>query len=865
MKELIEALLRAEATTLVKARLVESNLIEAGQKHAKVDLGRLREILRLVRMVIGPYSEEEKADAKAELDELAALTGAAPAEGESMVERAARAAIMKARAAGEFQGEGPEEIRGPAKAAAPEAPVAPEEPVAPVVQQASPEPEPAPVKPAAAVAAKGAAAAKAKAAVEKATGRNVTVTIAEAADLTIKQEGAQWVVYSADGRKIGSFATEAEAKAAVAKAKTMPVALAKALPNKALVAAMAETGDSCLIEAVEPTGKVIDVLVIRAGTSANGKRYRPAVLREAVEQGKFEGARSFASEGVDHYGARGVKALVGWWDNARYSDRVQLPNGKLAEGVSAYYHPTDRNLRETLVEAIHGGRHDLIGFSIFGDGPLTAVRDGKRTIQDVGAINVIDSIDPVMHPAAGGQALRLVASMETPVGDENKTPESPDVDKLVEAAVASAMAPIQTERLVEATLAQYPDLAVAAKARVRKLAEGQALTPESAKALVEAEAEYVAGFAPAKITGAGSSVITPGQSQREKLVESISDVLDGKTSSIKKVYIDLTGDEGMTGKTQTSGRLSESRLAEAGEILSTTFPKLTQEAMHKRLIAEYNLPGLDNWKKICSGITSANDFRTQKFVLQGGYGNLPTVLEAAPYVDQAAPAEDDVTFPALHKVGGTEALTLEAIANDDVRVFRRIPVSLARAAKRTLNRGVWSVLTSNPNFPDTAGTALFLAGKNNLGSAAMDATSIAAGRLAMQRQTQLTSGERLGIMPKYLVIPADLEQAEYVLLNTQRVVGSDYNDVSFVAQMGLEPIVVDFWTDANNWYLVADPKQIDTLEVAFFQGRQEPELFVQDEPTNGANFTNDVLTYKIRHIWAVGIVDYRGFYGAIVA
>ena len=798
MRELIEALIAGEVGTLSDARLVETELVEAGAKHAKVDLARLREILRLVRMVVGPYSEDEKAEAKAELDEMAALSGAPPVENESMVERAARAAIMKARAAGELQGEGAAQ------------PVPAIEPVPQPVEQAAEQlpPEAQPIAPAAepllAAAPKAEPVAKAKAkataAAEKATGRKVSVTISEAA----------------------------------------------------------EPGDSCLIEAVEPTGKIIDVLVVRAGTSINRKRYRPAVLREAVERGVFNGARSFASEQADHYGARGVKAFVGWWDNSRYVDKLTLPTGKVAEGVVAAYHPTDRNLRETLVEAINAGRHDLIGFSIFGDGPLTTVREGGRVIEDVGRIDVIESIDPVMHPAAGGQALRLVASMESPVGKENETPETPDVAALVEAA----MAPFRTAALVESTLAEFPKLAVSAKARVRKLAEGQVLTAESAKALVESEAEYAATFAPAKITDAGP-VIVPGQSQRDKLVESISDVLDGKTHSIKKVYIDLTGDESMTGREQGSGRLVESRLVESA-IVSTTFPKLTQEAMHKRLLAEYALPGLDEWKKIVSAITSANDFRTQKFVLQGGYGNLPTVAEAAPYVAQNEPGENDVTFPALHKVGGLEDLTLEAIANDDVRVFRRIPISLARAAKRTLSDGVWSVLTSNPVFPDGAGDLLFSAAHTNIGAAAFSPAAVAAGRLAMQRQTQLTSGERLGIMPKYLSIPADLEQVVYVELNTQRVTGSGNNDVSFIAQMGLNPIVVASWTDANNWYMVADPKLIDTMEVAFFQGREEPELFVQDEPTNGANFTNDVLTYKIRHIWAVGLVDYRGFYGAIV-
>jgi len=755
-----------------------------------------------VRLVIGPYSEEEKAEAKAELDELAALTGNPPAEGESMVERAARGAIMKARAAGEMQGEGAE--------APPEGEVARADGQPAVAAQPLAGPAQA-VAPAAPVAAKP----KAKPATEPgaAAGRSFTLKFAE---------------------------------------------------SEGKIAEATEPGESCLIEAIEPTGKIIDVFVIRAGTSTNGKRYRPAVLQEAVQSGVFEGRPSFASEGTDHYGARGVKALCGWWDNARYVEKVSLPNGRVASGVAAHYHPTDRALRETLVESIKGGRPDLIGFSIFGDGPLTPVRESGRMIQDVGKIEVIDSIDPVMHPAAGGQALRLVASEETPVGD-NLTPESPDVAKLVEDAVQKVMAPIRATRVFETALAAFPDLPVKARERVMKLAESQPdVTPESAKALIEVEAEYVAAFAPAKVTGAGKTVIEGGQSQHEKLVESVEDVLTGKTHSIRKLYVDLTGDDTFTGKEQTSGRLVESRLAESG-IISSTFPLLTQQAMHKRLLAEYSKPGLDNYKKIVSTTGSINDFRTQKLVLMGGYGDLATVAEAGAYLPIDEPTEDAITFPAVTKKGGLEDLTLEAIANDDVRIFRRIPVSLARAAKRTLYKGVWSVLTANGNFPDAANTAIFLAGKGNIGSAALSSTTLAAGRLAMLKQAEVTSAERIGIVPKYLIIPAELEETAYVILNTTKVVGSAYNDQSFVSNLGLDVIRVDHWTDANNWYLAADPGVYDMLEIAFFQGREEPELFLQDSPLMGENFSNDRLTYKIRHIWAVGIADYRPFYGAIVA
>lgn len=814
MKDLIETLIAERVTTLKGARLVEATLVEAGAKHAKVDLDRLREILALVRQVIGPYSEEEKANAKAELDEIAALTGNAPAEGESMVERAARGAIMKARAAGELQGEGAAAVPDPA--AAPVAPTAPE--TAPIS---------APAAQVAPVAAKPKAAAPRSSVVapvvDRATGQRVMVQFGE------------------------SLASEAY-----------------------------DVADSCLIEAVEPTGKVIDVLVIKSGTSMNGRRYRPAVLREAVASGAFEGARSFWSEGTDHVGARGSKALCGWWDNARYVEGLTLPHGRVAEGVAAHYHPTDRNLRETLVAAIGGGRPDLIGFSIFGDGPLTAARENGRNIQDVGRIESIDSIDPVMHPAAGGQALRLVASMESSVDPCKKCGSTvqghvcaPDVSQLVKEALAEAMAPIIAKAAVETALTAFPDLPAKARERVMTLAESLPdITPESARALIEREAEYVAAFAPASVRGAGAARIEGGQSQHEKFVESVTDVLDGKTNSIKKVYIDLTGDDGMTGRLKSTGRLSEARLSEA-DILTSTFPLCTAEAMHKRLLAEYRKPGLDNWRKIVSSVGTANDFRTQHFAVVGGYGDLSTVAEAAAYLSVTSPAEDSIVFPALHKVGGLEDLTLEAIANDDVRLFRRIPTSLARAAKRTLYKGVWSVLTTNGNFAETNGAGatplMNAAHGGNIGTAALSSTALTAARLVMMQQAELTSAEPIGIVPKYLVVPPELEETAWVILNTQKLVGSAENDQSFVSNLGLEVIVVNHWTDATDWYLVADPGMWDTLEVVFFQGREEPELFLQDNPLMGENFTNDVLTYKIRHIWAVGPVDYRPFYRSTVA
>jgi hypothetical protein len=50
------------------------------------------------------------------------------------------------------------------------------------------------------------------------------------------------------------------------------------------------------------------------------------------------------------------------------------------------------------------------------------------------------------------------------------------------------------------------------------------------------------------------------------------------------------------------------------------------------------------------------------------------------------------------------------------------------------------------------------------------------------------------------------------------------------------------------------------IELGFYQGRQDPELFVQNDPTVGSVFTADKLTWKIRHIYGGTVVDYRALY-----
>ena len=80
----------------------------------------------------------------------------------------------------------------------------------------------------------------------------------------------------------------------------------------------------------------------------------------------------------------------------------------------------------------------------------------------------------------------------------------------------------------------------------------------------------------------------------------------------------------------------------------------------------------------------------------------------------------------------------------------------------------------------------------------------------------------------------------------------------------MEVIVVPYWTDVNNWYLTADKADVPFIEIGFLDGNEEPEILVQDTPTSGSVFSNDTITYKIRHIYGGVVEDYRGADGSIV-
>jgi len=152
--------------------------------------------------------------------------------------------------------------------------------------------------------------------------------------------------------------------------------------------------------------------------------------------------------------------------------------------------------------------------------------------------------------------------------------------------------------------------------------------------------------------------------------------------------------------------------------------------------------------------------------------------------------------------------------------------------------------------------ALFAAGHNNTGTAALALAGLISTRVAMGRQTD-ENARKLGIRLSHVLVPLELEDAAINLSSSEYLV-----DVSGTAQRvntvrnTFTPIATHLLTDVNDWYGLARSGQ--TFRVVFLNGVQAPTL----EQEMG--WDTDAMHWKVRIVFAVVPVDWRGMFRNVV-
>lgn len=652
-------------------------------------------------------------------------------------------------------------------------------------------------------------------------------------------------------------------------------------------------------------GHAVHVTVIQGGVSKNGFLYTEAVLRSITRL--IEGAHAYAdhARSAADQQARSVRDIVGFYHDARY---VPSAPGSGFGRVDATLHILESAawLWSLLYESCSLGRPELIGLSIDIFGRWQPTQEGSvKEVLEVAALNSCDivtrpgaggtfrrllhhdqtvflsttSIVP-SHPATGGSPTMSNSSSETSTSPIQPSMTCPEQLTEQEARFNSLLHDLELERaqmLLERRLLEsvLPD---PVKALVRSRFAGRLFAQEDLDADLKAQQEMLAALA-ASGTVRGYSYEKPRVGQMISEAEKIQAAFDGMFdldidasrvgpvrpfTSIREAYARVTGDPGVHGFSSRSA-LGEIQISEHAPLLrisetdttTASFSYLLGTSMNKRLLRDYQAWPAE-WSRFVS-IVPIRDFKQQSRVRLGAFGSLSVVAEDSAYT--AVSLTDSAATYTPQKRGNLVTISRETIVNDDLQAIKQIPTKLAVSAAYTLAEFVYGFLSSNPTIYD--GSNLFTSGAPhaNLGAAALSTSAVQSGVTAMREQSNY-AGKRLGLRPRYLIVPAELEWTSMVITQSAHLPGGNNNDIN--PMLGyVTPIVSPQLTSTTQWFLVADPREVDTIEIGFVGGQVNPSLFVQDSPLVGLHFTQDAISYKIRHEYGGAVVDFRGLYRGI--
>jgi hypothetical protein len=478
------------------------------------------------------------------------------------------------------------------------------------------------------------------------------------------------------------------------------------------------------------------------------------------------------------------------------------------------------------------------------------------------------------------------------------------VDRLIEKRLAEKMWPATVEALLTESKLPADQVKHIRESFANRTGDRKSLIAEidRTKKLLGVAADAASqqtrldeGFAPVAVTEDKIDKLTAGlrggiRSLREGLPRdqhSINKI--EPIRSLRKVYEEATGDhrrglaqarrmlEGVAlagyflGNCEVSKNLRESRIARLKEALTTaSWPQILGDALEKERLDVADAEDVNKWRKLGPKVVSTDNLYQKKRIRLGGYGTMPVVAEGAAYVDAGTLTDQQVQID-LAKRGFTDEITIEMMLRDELDMVAEIPNRMVRAGMLTLQQNIFDILVNNEvlTFDDDV-LALFHVNHANINTNAMARAQILAGIEAMMNQLQYGSAvDRLGEknMPDVLLVDVGQWDQAHEFVEAPYEFGtankSNASVPSNIRKALKEVVVISHTTDLNDWFMVNSKGK--TIEVDFLDGMEKPELFVQDMPNVGSMFTADKVTYKSRFWWGRAVLDYRPFYGGVVA
>jgi len=204
-------------------------------------------------------------------------------------------------------------------------------------------------------------------------------------------------------------------------------------------------------------------------------------------------------------------------------------------------------------------------------------------------------------------------------------------------------------------------------------------------------------------------------------------------------------------------------------------------------------------------------------------------------------------------------ITRNDIINDDLGAMQSVPQTLGRGAAVALEAAFWTLVLANTGNFFGVGHLNYISG----GTSPLDITSLGAAVTKM-RQAVDADGVPVLVVPKYLVVPPELETTADALYTSTNIVATGATDL--VTPAGnphankYQPLVVPHLSNSTysgysttGWYLFGDPSDVAAFGVAYLNGVESPTVESGDAPFN-------TLGMQFRGYLDFGVcqIDYRG-------
>ncbi len=296
---------------------------------------------------------------------------------------------------------------------------------------------------------------------------------------------------------------------------------------------------------------------------------------------------------------------------------------------------------------------------------------------------------------------------------------------------------------------------------------------------------------------------------------------------------------------------SESELVRA--MTTSDFPKILANVQNK--VIQDSFASAPVTFRQWTQAVDFKDFKPRNEVRKGSFGaNFKKVQELGKteYVEKG---ETGITW-GIHSYGARFAFSREMLINDDLGIFTDDLRDMVEQVAVFQNKLVYDLLQRRGEFANYVmddRKPIFDSSHNNYNSdgTALSTDSLAAARTRMMRQKDF-DGRQLRILPKFLLVPPELEVTALQILNSTAKVEANNAGVANPFKGAFDLISDMELEDAKAWYMAAMKK---TIKVGYLQGTNRKPIV---EEVNRSNITG--IEYEMVFDFGLTAEDFRGLY-----